>query len=340
MGVSSSGAVVGDRVVVRYLLGESTPADWRGNPDAAQSDVTGILVDDADPLRLERDGEVVSIPVDAVTSVRLLSARPVRNSEIRALEHVAARAWPGVEHAWIDGWFCRAGHGFSRRANSAVPLEMSARADLPTLQRIARWYAERGLPPLLALPDRLMKASTVGGVEDIEVQALTCDLSQLSDRLAGTVSAPAVLTDTPDESWLTAYSARGTVDDLGSVRAVVAAGQGPPVFARIDENGAVASIGRAVVTEAGDGRRWLGLTALWTDPSRRGSGLSTRVLGTLAAWGTANGADSAYLQVETTNRTAGAWYRRLGFGLHHTYRYLTPDISTPDFSAPDTAEDR
>ena len=36
---------------------------------------------------------------------------PVRASEIRALEHAAALAWPGVERQWLDGWLLRAGHG-------------------------------------------------------------------------------------------------------------------------------------------------------------------------------------------------------------------------------------
>ncbi|MFV3113077.1 GNAT family N-acetyltransferase [Gordonia amicalis] len=330
---TKSGAVIGDRVVVRYLLGQSTPADWRGNPGAAQSDVTGILIDDADPIRLERDGEVVSVPASSVTSVRLLSAKPVRNSEIRTLESVAARSWPGVETAWIAGWFVRAGHGFSRRANSAVPLDRSAHPDATTLRRIAQWYADRGLPPLLALPERLMTASTVGGVEDIEVQMLTGDLPALAARLAESRSDAVRLADDPDADWLAAYAGHRSGHDADTVRQVVTAGDGPRAFAAIhaDTGSSVATaIGRGVVTESPDGRRWLGLSALWTDPERRRSGLSSQVLAALVAWGAEHGAGHAYLQVETTNRLAGAWYRRVGFGLHHSYRYVTPDIPATD----------
>ncbi|WP_231498988.1 N-acetyltransferase, partial [Gordonia alkanivorans] len=223
---TKSGAVIGDRVVVRYLLGDSTPADWRGNPDAAQSDVTGVLLDDTDPLRLERDGEVVSIPAATVTSVRLLSATPVRNKEIRALEGVAARSWPGVETAWIAGWFVRAGHGFSRRANSAIPLDMSAHPDATTLARIARWYAERDLPPLLALPERLVKAATVGGVQDIEVQMLTCDAAPLTARLAGSRSDAVRLSDEPHAEWLAAYTGHRAGEDTDVEDATDAVRQG------------------------------------------------------------------------------------------------------------------
>ncbi|MBD0863357.1 GNAT family N-acetyltransferase [Gordonia sp. zg691] len=345
MNVPLSGAVVGDRVVVRYLLGEATPADWRGNPDAAQSDVTGVLVDDTDPLRLRRNGEDVSIPAGAITSVRLLSAKPVRNSEIRSLEHVAARSWPGVDTDWISGWFVRAGHGFSRRANSAVPLDRSAHPDATTLRRIDRWYADRGLPPLLALPERLMHPSTVAGVEGIEVQVLTCDTAMLRERLAHPGSGRVRIAERPDDDWLAAYAGeRSAHTDVDAVRAVVTSGEPPLAFASIsdspgagpviDSNGTnpagLAAIGRGAVTESSDGRRWLGLSALWTDPARRRTGLSSAVVAELVAWGVEQGADAAYLQVETTNRPAGAWYRRLGFGLHHSYRYLTPGIPPAD----------
>ncbi|MFE0750762.1 GNAT family N-acetyltransferase [Gordonia sp. NPDC058843] len=324
MEVSVSGAVVGDRIVVRYLLGDSTPADWRGNPAAAQSDVTGILVDDSDPLRIRRDAEELSIPFATITSVRLLSAKPVRNSEIRGLEHAAAVAWPGIDTEWIDGWFLRAGHGFSRRANSAVPLDRHARPDAPTLQRIADWYAARNLPPLLALPERLIPLNAVSGTSDVEVQMLTSDLPALRSRVQ-TLSHTVHIAPSPDSGWVNAYVAGRETRATEAATEVVTAGTGPLAFATV---GDAEAIGRGSVTQAPDGHRWLGLTALWTDPIKRGGGLSSAVVAALTAWGVEHGADSVYLQVESTNRLAGSWYRRLGFGLHHTYRYLTPDLPT------------
>ncbi|MFT4394137.1 GNAT family N-acetyltransferase [Gordonia lacunae] len=322
-----SGAVVGDRVVVRYRLGDATPADWRGDPAAARSDVTGILLDDAGPLRIRRDDEELSIPLAAVTSVRLLSAKPVRNSEIRSLEGAAAAAWPGVDTEWLDGWFLRSGHGFSRRANSAVPLGRHARPDASTLRRIGEWYADRDLPALLALPERLIPPTAVVGDPGVEVQMLTADLAALHARVGERTSRPVRLETAPDAGWLRAYSTGRSSRQPDAATGVVTAGDGPLTFATI---GDATAIGRGSVTEAPDGRRWLGLTALWTEPSARGNGLSSDVVAALTAWGVRQGADAVYLQVESDNRVAGSWYRRLGFGLHHTYRYLTPDLpATP-----------
>lgn len=344
---AAPGLFIGDRVVVRYLLGDATPADWRGDPRAARSDVTGILVAAGDPrtgepLQLDRDGVTESIPHDAITSIRLLSAKPVRNSEIRAVEHAAALAWPGVESAWIDGWLVRAGGGFTRRANCALPLEPSARS-ATSLPRIAEWYRRRDLPMLLALPDRLITPGAFSGIPGVEVQFLTADLQTLSGPASsGSVSSGAVpdirLDDAPSAAWLRAYGGDRSDErpgiDVEPAAAVIGAARGPLTFATIGTDEVIAT-GRAAVTEGPDGVRRLGLTALWTQAAHRRRGLSAAILDRLVAWGAQQGATSAYVQVETTNQVAGAWYRRRGFGLHHTMRYLTvPSNPAPSSKAP------
>lgn len=314
---------VGDRVVVRYLLGEDTPADWRGDSAAAQSDVTGFLISGADPsepapLILDRDGVELSVPRERITSVRQLSYRAVRNKEIRALETAAADAWPGAEHAEIDGWRVRAGGGVSRRANSAVPLSMSA--NVSSLPTIGAWYSERGLPLQVAAPERLLGPRELSGTPtSAPVHVLVCDMaasvSQESTRVR--------LLDAPTPEWLRAY--RGDDVDVAAAGTVVSAVlDGEAVFAEVVGDDGLLAIGRAAVTEAPDGTRWLGLSALWTSPAARRQGLSREVMQTLIAWGAERGATRIYVQAEASNRVAGTWYRRAGFALHHTYRYLTP----------------
>ncbi|MGW0039100.1 GNAT family N-acetyltransferase, cg3035/Rv0428c family [Gordonia sp. NPDC003376] len=173
----------GDRVVVRYLLGATTPADWRPTPDPAsagaptRSDVTGLLVDRGDPVRLERDGVIESIPWAAISSIRLLSAVPVRNSEIRTLERVMATAGAGSDHEWIGGWLVRA----DGPDPSAVPLERTAYADTVTLTAIEMFYTARGLPVLLSIPERLLPRQVDGTPVGPEIHVLTCDLTDVRE---------------------------------------------------------------------------------------------------------------------------------------------------------------
>lgn len=333
------GAFPGDRVVVRYRLGPGAPADWRpqgaanaGSGGAPQrSDITGTLIADDDPLVIDRAGSELRVPLDAVDSIRLLSATVVRNSDIRALEHAAALAWPGTESAWIDGWLVRAGGGFTRRANSAVPLDRSARAHPGTLAAIASWYDRHHLPVLLALPDRLLPPHQVGGTPASgAIQVLVRDLpaEHPTECLTHAVEVGRIGLDAhPSEEWLRALDPA----DPHLAGRVVGATDAPAAYAgvRAEADGSVAATGRGVVTRAPDGTRWLGISAVWTDTRFRRRGHGDAVLDSLLTWGAEQGAQRAYLQVDAANRIAGSWYRARGFGLHHTYRYLTPQVRTP-----------
>jgi ribosomal protein S18 acetylase RimI-like enzyme len=54
----------------------------------------------------------------------------------------------------------------------------------------------------------------------------------------------------------------------------------------------------------------------------RRRGLAVAVLGELLGWGAERGATTAYLQTPVDNQGALALYDRVGFTVHHTYRYL------------------
>ena len=101
-----------------------------------------------------KTGAVVEIAADDVVAVQALTGAPVRTSQIRAMEHAAALAWPGIEQQWIDGWLLRGARGHTHRANSAVPLGVEAGVD--AVPAIVDWYSERGQTPWLAVPDRLL----------------------------------------------------------------------------------------------------------------------------------------------------------------------------------------
>lgn len=312
----------GDRVVVRFRKGPGSPADWRADESATLSDVTGVLVaDSTTDLVVRRGDDDLRVPAELVVAVKVLSDKPVRNSAIRSLEVAAARGWPGTESEMIDGWLARAGGGFTRRANSAVPLEMGARLDTSTLTRLREWYGARNLPVKVAAVTRLIPGSHVSPEDYLTVVDV---LSAPVGLLATGSRAEVAVDSSPSTGWVDAYT--GERGDAGSpsARAVVSAvDDGRLGFATMrDDAGAVIAIGRGAVTAGLGDSLWLGLSALWTSPGHRGCGLGRSVLGALDSWGAGHGATDTYLQVEADNALAREWYRRLGFGLHHTYGYV------------------
>lgn len=283
---------IGSRVSLRYRSG---PAE--------HTDVIGILeaTEPALRIRTKSDGRVDVDPADVV-AVREISYKPVRTSEIRALEQAAALAWPGVEQRWLGGWLLRAGHGSTSRANSAVPLDVSA--GLRALPEIVEWYRIRGLPAWLALPERLLPVRAAG-IKPTRV--LVADPDGPTGDPAGVA-----LSAVPDADWRAVYDRDVPLDVLCAVV------DGDVVFASVPG----IAVGRGAVTTAPDGTRWLGIAAVRVAPEFRRQGHARRVCAALRAWGGEQGAHRAYVQVLSDNRAAVALYASTGYRLHHSLRYV------------------
>ena len=207
---------LGTRVTVRYRR----PA---GSVPPLTDAVGHLLAVDPVVRVRTKTGAVVEFAPADVVALRVLTDAPVRASEIRALEHAAAAACPGVEHTWLDGWLLRAGHEASLWANSAVPLDISAHP--ATIPAIADWYERRGLTPWLAFPDRLLRPPPGLAAEHIE-RVFVRDVSSVTPA-----SRPDPSVTLEQRSGETVFGAHA--------------------------GGAVA---RAAVTDAPDGTRWVGLS--------------------------------------------------------------------------------
>ncbi|OBF18005.1 GNAT family N-acetyltransferase [Mycobacterium sp. ACS4331] len=288
---------VGSRVSLRHRLppGSAKPL----------TDVVGHLVAvGTDVLVRTKSGETVTVAAADVVAVRELSHSPVRASEIRALEHAAASAWPGVEQQWLNGWLLRFGHGVTSRANSAVPLDISAQ--LSDLLEIVDWYRQRDLPAWLALPERLLPVRA-DGVKHTRVM-----VRDVGEHDSGPAASFASV---PDADWLRVYERDVPVDVLSAVV------DGEVTFARIGD----AAVGRGAVTSAPDGTRWLGISSVRVAAERRRRGFARSVCEALLAWGATHGAQRTYVQVLADNAPAVALYTSMGFRLHHACRYVAAE---------------
>jgi N-acetylglutamate synthase len=217
----------GTRVTVRYRrpAGSVPPL----------TDAVGHLLE-LDPVVRVRTkaGAIVEIAPGDVVALRVLTDAPIRTSQIRALERAAAAAWPGAERAWLDGWLLRAEPEAGLAANSALPLDVSARPS--ALPQIVAWYRDRGLTPRLAIPDRLLSLPPGVSAERTE-RVLVRDVSS-----AAPVARPepivtpeqrsggrwrAAVTDSPDGTrWVGLDAVRAADDRAGAARCEALLGWG------------------------------------------------------------------------------------------------------------------
>lgn len=239
------------------------------------------------------------------------------------LQRVAARGWPGTRTEWVDGWLLRAGGGWTWRANSALPFHAPPRGLDAMLERVTRWYARDGLPPMVQVPLPVrarLRARLIdrGWIDLWGAATMTADIAfVLATVRNGGDLPPVAIADAPDRQWLATYRYRGGA--LPAVAPDVLRAGRDPQFLSIVEDGATVGICRIAV-EGG----WVGITAVEVDAAHRRRGLATHLLVAGLSHAQRGGARHAYLQMERDNVAARTLYTRAGFTFHHEYRYHGP----------------
>ncbi|MBT2423616.1 GNAT family N-acetyltransferase [Streptomyces sp. ISL-22] len=316
--VRITAADVGKRVSVRRLNDPAVPGE-------KFTDTVGVLAswDDGVLLITRKSGETVHIPETSLVAGKVVPAAPARRrgpaATYEELAHVATRAWRPVESERLGEWELRAASGFTRRANSVLPLGDPGMPLEAALDVVRRWYGDRGLPAYVQTAtgaegtQELLCAELerLGWVREVSAEMWIGSLAPVADLDEG---AGVVLSREADEAWLARYQRKGV-----SEVALKVLGSGPSVwFATVPgaAGGAPAAIGRCVV----DGR-WAGFAAVEVDPALRRRGLATRVMAALARQALDEGASAAWLQVETENAGARELYAGMGFAAHHAYHH-------------------
>jgi len=204
------------RVVVRYRLA------------AARVDADGASLTDALGELVAMDGSFVvvrtrrgdeRISKSAVVAAKQVPPAPARRGaphravSVVDLQRLMARGWRAPETAQLGGWLLRCAGGWTRRANSVLPLGDPGLALRLAVEEAMRWYAERGLPSRFALfgpegfavgDDALgMELTARDLVEEGRARVLTASVERLcAETDSAPVDAQVVLSAALTPAWL------------------------------------------------------------------------------------------------------------------------------------------
>jgi ribosomal protein S18 acetylase RimI-like enzyme len=241
--------------------------------------------------------------------------------DIRALERRAFRAWPALETDTNRGWVQRFSGGYTKRANSINALEPDSEFNQNLKDELEAPYRARGLPPVWRLtalaPPETDAALAGAGYRRIDESLV--QRSVLGGRFA---LDPEVRVDpTPSPAWLVGFAELSPVapahhEAMARMLRSIAA---PVGFARVEDKGEPIAFALGVV----DGDH-VGLFDVLVAPRARRRGLARRLTESVCAWGQAEGASFAYLQVVATNAAALPLYADLGFETVYSYAYRVP----------------
>ncbi|WP_431838668.1 GNAT family N-acetyltransferase [Cellulomonas sp. Y8] len=236
---------------------------------------------------------------------------------------VEAATWVPVATRDVDGWRLGLSGGFTRRANSALPL--GTPEDLAaTLGRVEAVYAAAGQPSVVRVcsgaPDGLAAALAARGyAERAATDVLVRDLAALPpERAAVPPDVRVTLADEPDDTWLAGWlgvKAAGGAVDPATARAVVA-GSPALYLTATGADGATLAVLRAALADG-----WTGLSCLMVEPAARRRGLGRLLTRAGLRAAADRGARRAFLQVEVGNPGAADLYAGEGFRPAERYAY-------------------
>lgn len=281
--------MVGQRVVVRRLVpGEIGPS---GGP--ALTDVLGICLA-WDPCVVQpEDGPAVTIPLELIVSGKPVPPRPSVRHRVspREAELHSLAMWPDVPTRPLGAWVMR---------SAFTPQEVARAGSVLAMGDPGRPYADAAAE-VVAYYTSLQRPAWA--------QVLVDSDEEVALRALGWVPARP---DEADSQLLVVPMAR------------LQRGLPSPGEVALEESfpRATAAIGDLAEARGAIDGDWLGLHDIWVAPGARRQGLAQRVMAELVDWGASLGAMTAYLQVRSDNVAALGLYERLGFELHHTYRYL------------------
>lgn len=240
-------------------------------------------------------------------------------AEVRGLEERAFNAWPALQTVLAGGWLLRFADGYTKRANSLNALAPHLRLD-EIIDVAAPLYARAGLPLVVRLSplagpeaDACLEARGFSRRDETIVMTAPCPPG------TWTIDAAARLGSAPDATWSEGFAAANAVPPAHrhTHDRMLAAIRMPAAFASLDGEG-----GRPIAWGLGVAERGrIGLFDIVTDPAARRQGAGRRLVTSLLAWGQAQGATGAYLQVVATNAPAIALYEWLGFRECYRYHY-------------------
>jgi ribosomal protein S18 acetylase RimI-like enzyme len=271
----------------------------------------------------------------AVVAAKEVPPRPSRRGaphlavSMQDLERVMVEGWPPLERAELGGWLLRGGAGFTRRANSVLPLGDPGTSLPRAIDHCESWYGERRLPHLFTLfgpagfavdDDPLGRELLARTYQPLGATVvLTAATRSLPPELPHPSGALVRLEAEPSTAWWDAWAARGDHNvtlERSPARAIMC-GSPEQLFASLEVDGAIVGVARLAFA-----RGWAGVFALHVKPGYRRTGIAAKLMGALADATRAHDIPSMYLQVLTASSPARGLYEGLGFSTHHEYCYL------------------
>ena len=239
----------------------------------------------------------------------------------RRVEEASVNAWPAMQQLLLDGWLLRFARGFTKRANSVIPLYPGSQPLADKVRFCENLYARERLKTIFRLTSMAAEQGAQAGLDELLADRgyRHLDATEVLTRPLGPAAAasPRLCLITM-ERWLDVYGGLTGMPEGARLLhgAILRNIPLPCAYAVVGTADAPLACGLAVLEQD-----LVGLFDVVTHPRQRRSGHGTELVQSLLAWAREQGARRAYLQMVADNHPARALYDGLGFTTLYHYWY-------------------
>ncbi|HUU78648.1 MAG TPA: GNAT family N-acetyltransferase [candidate division Zixibacteria bacterium] len=244
--------------------------------------------------------------------------------EVTLFQEISTNAWPAMNLSFLNGWIIRLGDGYTRRANSVLPLRYSGKNIDKDIKVVEDFYKKYNLPSVFQIPDycepnNLKKILLKLDYQEIDESILMAsEISILKEIPINDLFSYTLEIDFSEKFFsnfgrLTNRSSSLILKNQNIIKRILFS----KAFAIACKQNEVIGLCLGVLE-----REHIGIYDMFVSPEYRRQGIGKALLNELILWGKNNGATTAYLQVQGDNSGAIALYKKIGLTDRYHYRYL------------------
>jgi hypothetical protein len=242
--------------------------------------------------------------------------------QIRQIEEAGMNAWPAHQQIFYDGWVLRFADGYTKRANSVMPVYESGFEVEEKIEVCEDVYRQTGLPPVFRLTplaqENLDQALEVRGYKKLHptrVMILSLDDWDFP------INQDQNFRELPLEQWMGVFSeiSGSLVEKQPAHVQILRNILNPHLTAALEISGKWVACGLGVLE-----REWFGLFDIVTHTDYRQKGLGTQLVAEMLKWAKSQVGKKSYLQVMENNAPALGLYAKLGYADAYGYWYRVP----------------
>ena len=236
---------------------------------------------------------------------------------IRRLEEISMNSWPSLKNEIYDGWVLRYSNGYTKRANSVIPLYKSSLPIIEKIEMCREKYCSMNLPLIFKITELNSDVEEV--LDNYKFRKIDISIVKMINvnNIQNQIDNNITMSNKLDDEWTDAYFQFSNLQEkekqLTSIEMLNRI-PGSLITSIMKMNQKVLGVGLGIINT-----NHLGLFDIIVDEKYRRNGYGKEIVLSLLSEAKRRKINTAYLQVVENNLAANSIYEKIGF--KDVYRY-------------------